>query len=683
MPLLSWKIDGTTYDLDLLFYGYWPMRRIGYEYSFPLFYDEKPEANFDAEANGQLGIYTVNGFDVSKGTPPGYGSADPENAQRAGDKLVEVGNGLSLFQSNVLQWNAAELGKQWEGPAHEALQRVLTGLDHWVSDSLKVSYSKRDPSGQGYDNPTYYAATWHRSAQSEYKRILGHYGPIWKGLFDWGWSTIDQAQKDCWYIEDGEYPYVAFNHKAFSKFLQTYSGSYAQKVDSEVLSPAKSEYDKNQSWLSTAYEGLIPNYVAVQASPWFEPAPPPDKTKEKKKDEQEIKIKIPDFKPPTFDPPDTPGTNSPGGDVPSMNQPSGSPATGMGGGGPDASTGTSGLGGPPTSPESGPTGEQGQGRGVVTGPDGRTGFDVTGDGVPDLGLNGLSMPGGGLPPGSRMVTGPDGTRGVDLNGDGVPDVGLDGRALPGGSLPPGTRLITGPDGQTGIDVTGDGVPDLGLDGNPLPGGGLPPGSELVTGPDGTVGIDLDGDGIPDIGLDGWALPDGSLPEGAHLVTGPDGVTGFDITGDGVPDFGLDGEHLPGSTFSNPPGARDLGSQVIRPSDDLRGSPGAMQASGLPATGSMMPMMPMGGGMGGMGGGGGGQNQNNERERQTWLLEEDKVWRGEAVVATAVLGRPVEDDDEPPLDEWEAPTKPRPARTKPGRPGQRPTPGGWTPSRVNK
>ncbi len=706
MALMSWWIGPDSsrreYDLDYLFYGNWPLRRMAYEYSFLLYYNEKPKWTWDPNGADGLGIYTVNGQNVNDGNPPDYGTANPYDAAHAGDVLATIGKGLVFFQGNVLQWNAAQLNKQWEGPAHEALQRILTGFDHWVGDALRVSYSANDPSGQGYDNPTYMIAQYQGAAQKEFARVDSHYRGEWEKQFHAEFDVLDGIQKNLWYWDFG----WLFDHTEFRAELAKRPAIYDPLIDQVVLTPARNEFDANQNTASTNYEGLTTKYVSVPASPWFEPAPPPD-DKNKNKNPT-INVKFPDFKPPTYDPPkyDPPKFDPPQFDQPQFDQPqfdppgsggpdtSGLDSTGSGldqpgSGGPSLSSppgvGDSGSGMPPTGlsplvPAGGPTGEQGQGRGLVTGPDGGTGFDLTRDGVPDLGLNGLPLAGGGLPPGSRLVTGPDGTKGVDLNGDGIANVGLDGRALTGGSLPPGSQLITGPDGRTGIDVTGDGIPDLGLDGHALPGGGLPPGSELVTGPDGTVGIDIDGDGIPDIGANGWALPGGSLPEGTHLVTGPDGTTGYDVTGDGTPDFGVDGEWLAGGSLFNHPDAPDVSSQVVSTPDGLRGSPGSATPSSLSvASGStpMMPMMPPMGGMGGMGGGG-GQNQNNERERQTWLLEEEQVWQGETAEPTAVLGRPSDEDEEPAPDEWEAPPKTRPARGRPtpGRPGQRPNPAGW-------
>jgi hypothetical protein len=43
-------------------------------------------------------------------------------------------------------------------------------------------------------------------------------------------------------------------------------------------------------------------------------------------------------------------------------------------------------------------------------------------------------------------------------------------------------------------------------------------------------------------------------------------------------------------------------------------------------------------MGGMGGMGAGAAQGNERERNTWLQEDEEVWGANPDVHTAVVGR---------------------------------------------
>jgi hypothetical protein len=58
--------------------------------------------------------------------------------------------------------------------------------------------------------------------------------------------------------------------------------------------------------------------------------------------------------------------------------------------------------------------------------------------------------------------------------------------------------------------------------------------------------------------------------------------------------------------------------------------------------SGMPFYPPMGGMGGMGN---RPNNNEERERQTWLTEDEAVWGTRVGAVGSVIGRP-EDADEP-------------------------------------
>jgi hypothetical protein len=82
-------------------------------------------------------------------------------------------------------------------------------------------------------------------------------------------------------------------------------------------------------------------------------------------------------------------------------------------------------------------------------------------------------------------------------------------------------------------------------------------------------------------------------------------------------------------------------------------------------------------MGGMGGGGGGKEQGAERERQTWLQEEDEVWAEDIMPVTA-LGRPMDEEEEEAeiVDEWVA--KPKRSKGGPPRPRTAP-PVGWSPT----
>jgi len=329
-----------------------------------------------------------------------------------------------------------------------------------------------------------------------------------------------------------------------------------------------------------------------------------------------------------------------------------------------------GLGGTPSLSDPGGLGS-GSGGGLGLGSGGDLGSGpggaVSGAGGLDGGLGGgLGMPigAGVLPPGAvrngTVVTKPDGTKGLDLDGDGRADVGLDGRPADG-STAGGMRLVTGPDGTVGYDITGNDVPDLALDLHPLRGGDLPAGSALITGADGSKAIDINGDGIADVTIDGRAIPGTAAPTGGRLATGPDGSTGFDLTGDGIPDIGFDGSSLGPAAAQSPDPSGIVPGDQVRLSDAASGEPAQQASGGYP----MIP--PMMGGMGGMGGGGG---DSGERERQTWLREDESVWTDDPLTVTA-LGRPVDADDSEPEDEWAAPVKrsraaPRTQRTQPPR-----------------
>ena len=216
---------------------------------------------------------------------------------------------------------------------------------------------------------------------------------------------------------------------------------------------------------------------------------------------------------------------------------------------------------------------------LIPGSNGRGGgVDVTNDGVPDVNLNGRVLPGGPAP-GAQLAKGPNGL-GYDVTGNGKPDLDLDGNVLPDGDLPPGTRVVTGPNGVRGLDLNGDGIPDVDFGGHALPGGAAPPGSQLSTGPDGTTGFDITHNRHPDIDSNGNPLPDGDLPPGTRVVTGPDGVRGLDLNGDGIPDVDFGGHALPGGTgpagsnlVTTPDGTTgfDINGDGI-PDLDLRGNP---------------------------------------------------------------------------------------------------------------
>ena len=120
------------------------------------------------------------------------------------------------------------------------------------------------------------------------------------------------------------------------------------------------------------------------------------------------------------------------------------------------------------------------------------------------------------------------------------------------------------------------------------------------------------------------------------------------------DLNYGGVNTPPPTSSSDPGGVDSGNSGA----GYGSAPGAggtqMQAGGEPGgfggnapagthagmPGGGMPMMPPMGGMGGMGGGGGGGDNGRERNRTTWLSEDEKVWGTDKTRGKAVLGRPV-------------------------------------------
>ncbi|GIJ26374.1 hypothetical protein Vqi01_15360 [Micromonospora qiuiae] len=225
------------------------------------------------------------------------------------------------------------------------------------------------------------------------------------------------------------------------------------------------------------------------------------------------------------------------------------------------------------------------------------------------GLGGLLSPIGGRPVPGREQTG-SGPNGIGT-GDGDfqerPNA-IDPRDLPGvgGSLPvlPGGSLEVGdlpglpgvPGGTPGRDPLGA-VPGNGGDG--WLGGGAEPGSEARV-PAGQMRL---GPLSPAaLQADGLADPDGGL---AGLLGAPgNGLAGLD----GAPGTGLAG---------------------------LGGGPAGVGASTAGAGSAGYPFMPP---MAPMGGAGAGGQQEKERERKTWLAEEEEVWGTDPDVAPSVIGR---------------------------------------------
>ncbi|MFC4868998.1 hypothetical protein [Streptomonospora arabica] len=120
------------------------------------------------------------------------------------------------------------------------------------------------------------------------------------------------------------------------------------------------------------------------------------------------------------------------------------------------------------------------------------------------------------------------------------------------------------------------------------------------------------------------------PSGSNAL--PENSTGNQNSGPSGGGFGS----TPGSSQDGP-GPGGLGQGTGNGAGNGIGSEtgnGAGAGNGM-GRGMMPPMMPPMGGMGGMGG---GQN-NRERERTTWLSEDERVWGTAANRNSTVLGRP--------------------------------------------
>ena len=263
-----------------------------------------------------------------------------------------------------------------------------------------------------------------------------------------------------------------------------------------------------------------------------------------------------------------------------------------------------------------------------TGGGGNSFSGLTGNHDPFAGLPGSNNPSGGV----KDPFGP-------ISHD--PFEGLPSTSNSGGSHNPFTGLpsISGglPNGHTSPSLSslggGKASHDAGAFHNPfegLPGSGGGAGSSLF--PTSLDGSSLGGGG----GSDFAGMPLDGLGHG--LVPTSDFATGGGPLG-GIGDAG--------GAFGAAGGAA--------------GAAGGAAAGG--AGGSPM-MPPMGGGMGGMGGG--GNNKENERERTTWLAEEEEIWGTDPDVAPAVVGR----------------ESAQPQQQRPGGPQQQPRTGGpYAPNRT--
>ncbi|MBM7075245.1 hypothetical protein [Micromonospora humida] len=348
-------------------------------------------------------------------------------------------------------------------------------------------------------------------------------------------------------------------------------------------------------------------------------------------------------------PPTTTGTTPPPGGTPNLNGPdlNGGGGPGLGGGG------DLGLGG---------GGDLGLGGGGDLGLDGGGG-DLGLGGGGDLGLGGggdLGLGGGGgLGAGGDLGLG----GGSALGGGG--DLGLGGGSglgSGGGSGAGGLGLDGG--GELGTGVSGGGLGGLGgggIDWGDLGGGtgsGSAGGGGVVV-PGLTPGLG----GLGNLGSSGGSGGLGGVKGGGAGGLGDDTTNPsaqFPTDVDGV-DVGNLGGGSPGESSTS---GVALGSELAALLGEPAGlGPGGSGARGVDSAGSAaggFPMMPPMGGMGGMGGG--GQQGEKDRERKTWLEEEEDVWGTDPECGMAVIGR---------SEHAEEPATTMPAA--PRRPGQSPGP----------
>ncbi|XVU26725.1 hypothetical protein ACQPZJ_06630 [Actinoplanes sp. CA-054009] len=325
-----------------------------------------------------------------------------------------------------------------------------------------------------------------------------------------------------------------------------------------------------------------------------------------------------------------------------------------GGGGPNgggtagAIGGGAGAGLPGAGFSGNPGGDDGPGFGGATGE--TPGFDGT-SGTPGAGFAG--SPGGG-----------GGGLGGGLGGGGLGGGGLGGGGL-GGGLGGGTSGggFSGDPGGLGGDgssigdigggaTDGNGGYGFGGDGASLPVSHNQPPNGFNVGPLGTsldtTGMDF---GTGAYGGNGTWATGGAGGGGGGLGggLGGGGLGDGGLGGGGLGGGGLSGGGLGGSTGSGTPiGALGAGAAGV-----AAGTAASALTPG--ASGGYPPMMPPMGGMGQMGG-----NQEKERERTTWLAEDEEVWGTDPDVSPAVVGRDEHGDvDGTERDPW-APAPRQPA-----------------------
>ncbi|GAA0846689.1 hypothetical protein ACFQVD_40020 [Streptosporangium amethystogenes subsp. fukuiense] len=223
----------------------------------------------------------------------------------------------------------------------------------------------------------------------------------------------------------------------------------------------------------------------------------------------------------------------------------------------------------------------------------------------------------------------------------MPNPYLPPGALPVGTYPPGGGAGQVPGGVPAYDLTAGNdftVPGSGLDGLNGDGFGVPGVNAPVwngsgaNGPGWNVpglnGTDLNGTGLNGTGVNG-GYPDGSGTNGTGKDGGSSGDPGNDTRLAGynshVPDFaGQQSSPGSGSGYSASVGG-GVGYGGIGAGGDFRGAGTARALSA--GTGSMMPLVPHSGA---------GREDDEERERSTWLLEDEDLFMSDRPVTSPFI-----------------------------------------------
>ncbi|MFJ2189697.1 hypothetical protein ACIOJE_17410 [Kitasatospora sp. NPDC087861] len=336
----------------------------------------------------------------------------------------------------------------------------------------------------------------------------------------------------------------------------------------------------------------------------------------------------------------------------------------LGGGPGSLGGGSSGVGG-------GGSGFPGLGGGVGGGGSGFPGLGGGGgSGVPVLDQNGKQIfdangnpvnvpPGSHIDPTTHQVIGPDG-RPV-LGPDGKPITVPDGATVGTGpgdhmKVPPGSHID-----ESGRVIGPDGKPVLDGNGNPVV---VDPGSRIDS--DGTL-LDPDGKPISELsqlladqrhavnagidggGGDGLLGGDGFRSGTYHPSGSPFGGSSGDSDGLGVGGFpgtgllpggrsGMSSKAMAAGGDPNTAQARaaaeaaDAAEKAAAAKAAAEAEKNALTGKNVPTTGGMPPMMPPGAGAGAP------NQKDKDRQRTTWLAEEEEVWGTESTAVSGVIGR---------------------------------------------